>query len=198
MTLVLASTSAARRAMLAAAGVAHEAVAANVDEAAAKASLLAQGLKARDMADALAELKAVRVSQRMPGALVLGADQVLAADDGTLFDKPESRDEARGHLRMLRGATHRLISAAVIAENGRPVWRAADEARLTMRPFSDAFLESYLDREWPEIAGCVGCYRLEALGVQLFSRIQGDHFTILGLPLLPLIDFLRTRGMLTS
>lgn len=198
MTLVLASTSAARRAMLKAAGVPHEAVAANVDEGAARQAFGAQGLKPRDLADALAELKAVRISQRTPGMLVLGADQMLAAEDGRLFDKPESRADAAAQLDALRGRTHRLLSAAVIAENGVPVWRAADEARLTMRGFSDAFRDSYLNQEWPAVSGCVGCYRLEGLGVQLFSRIQGDHFTILGLPLLPVLDFLRTRGMMAS
>lgn len=196
--LVLASTSAARRVMLHAAGVEHDVMAANVDEEAAKAAFLSQGLKAREMADALAELKAVKISQRIPDALVLGADQVLASADGAMFDKPASRDHAVMQLRQLRGNTHSLFSAAVIAQGGKPVWRAVDEAKLTMRPFSDAFLEEYLDREWPTISGCVGCYRLEAMGVQLFSRIRGDHFTILGLPLMEVLDFLRIRGVLTS
>jgi septum formation protein len=196
--LVLASGSAARKAMLAAAGVEHDVMTANVDEESARHAFRAQSLSPRNMADALAELKAVRVSQRLPGALVLGADQMLAADDGNLFDKPGSVEEAADQLRALRGKTHRLLSAAVVALDGKPIWRAIDEARLTMRDFSDAFLDSYLASEWPQISGCVGGYRLEAMGVQLFSQIRGDHFTILGLPLLPVLDFLRTRGELAS
>lgn len=196
--LVLASKSQARRAMLDAAGITHEAVPANVDEDAAKLAFAAQGLKPRDVADGLAELKAIRVSQRLPDAFVLGADQVLTTPDGRIFDKPASRQDAAEQLLALRGQTHQLISAAVIAQNGQSIWRAVDVARLTVRDFSDAFLGDYLDREWPEISGCVGCYRLEGLGVQLFSRIDGDHFTILGLPLLPLLDFLRVRGVLPS
>jgi len=198
MTLVLASQSASRRAMLAAAGVPHEAMSPGVDEDAAKAGLKAQGVDARGLADGLAEFKALRLSGRRPGDFVLGCDQVLTLDDGEMFDKPGSRDDARAQLQRLRGATHRLISAAVICEDGVPVWRHIDAARLTMRNFSDAFLDSYLDAEWPAISGCVGCFRLEGLGAQLFSRIEGSHFTILGLPFLPLLDYLRVRGILAS
>lgn len=196
--LILASQSAARRAMLHAAGVPHEALNPGVDEEAAKESLCGEGLDARGLADALAELKATRLSLRYPDALVLGCDQTLAQASGHLLDKPASRDEARAQLAGLRGTTHRLVSAAVICEAGRPVWRHVDEARLAMRDFSDSFLDHYLDSEWPHIAGCVGGYRLEALGAQLFSRIDGDHFTILGLSLIPLLDFLRTRRILES
>jgi len=198
MTLVLASTSAARRQMLASAGVPHEAIAPRVDELALKESLGARGLGGRETADALAEVKAVKVSQRLPGALVLGADQILATQDRQLLDKPESRDDAAAQLRLLRGSVHKLISAAVIALDGQPVWRAVDQAELAMRHFSDAYLDQYLDREWPEISGCVGCYRLEGMGVQLFSRVRGNYFTVLGLPLLPVLDFLRIRGVLPS
>lgn len=196
--LVLASVSAARRAMLDDAGVPHQAMPPQVDEDAAKQAFRAEGYGARAIADGLAELKAVKLSQRLSGALVLGADQTLNTVDGMLFDKPGSRDEAQAQLVKLRGTTHTLTSAAVIALDGQPVWRAADEAKLTMRDFSNAFLEHYLDAEWPVISGCVGGYRLEAMGVQLFSRIRGDHFTILGLPLLAVLDYLRTRGVLTS
>lgn len=196
-TLVLASQSAARRAMLAAAGIAHEALNPGVDEEAAKAALRGEGHNPRQLADALAEIKALKLSGRLPGALVLGADQMLATEQGTL-DKPESRDQARDQLRSLRGRVHRLISAAVICENGRPVWRHIDIAKLQMRDFSDAFLDAYLDAEWPAISGCVGGYRLEGPGVQLFDRIEGSHFTILGLPLLPLLDYLRTRGIVAK
>lgn len=198
MKLVLASQSASRRAMLAAAGVPHDAMAAGVDEESAKLSLRAEGLDARALADALAELKATRLSQRLADTLVLGCDSIVATGDGALLDKAGSREEACEQLRGLRGTTHILISAAVICENGRATWRHVDKAALTMRHFSDAFLEDYLDREWPAIGGCVGGYRYEGLGAQLFSRIRGDHFTILGLPLLPLLDHLRIRGVLAS
>ncbi|UZK68487.1 Maf family protein [Sphingomonas sp. S1-29] len=198
MTLILASKSASRRAMLTAAGVPHEAVAAQVDEEAAKASFAAQGLSARDTADALAELKASKVSRLAGAGLVLGCDSVVALADGSLIDKPVDRADAAAQLRRMAGATHELYSAAVIVENGHPVWRHVDHARLTVRPLSDAFIEAYLDAEWPAIAGCVGCYRIEGPGVQLFSRIEGSHFTILGLPMLPLVDYLRVRGVLTA
>lgn len=195
-TLVLASQSASRRAMLDAAGVAHEALPALVDEASAKESLLAVGTSPRDLADALAELKALKVSRMAPQALVLGGDSLVALDDGSLLDKPESREQARDHLQRMSGKTHDIYSAAVIAEGGRPVWRHVDRARLHVRPLSEAFIESYLDLEWPAIAGCVGCFRIEGPGVQLFSRTDGSHFTILGMPLLPILDYLRTRGVM--
>jgi len=192
--IILASQSASRRAMLAAAGVDFSAEAAGVDEDAVKAAMIGEGTDGRRLADALAELKAVKVSRRHPTALVLGCDSTVAAEDGALIDKAESRAESRAQLQALRGTTHKLTSAAVVALGGEPIWRHVDTAKLTMRPFSDAFLESYLDAEWPAIGGCVGGYRLEGLGAQLFSRIDGDHFTILGLPLLPLLDWLRVRG----
>ena len=196
MTLILASQSASRRAMLAAAGVPFEAVAAGIDEDAAKAALA--HLKPRDLADALAELKAIKVGQRRPDALVLGSDSVVALADGTLLDKPATREEAADHLARMSGARHQLWSAAVIAEDGRAVWRHVEAATMEVRPLSSGFIEAYLDREWPAIAGCVGCYRIEGPGVQLFSRIGGSHFTILGLPLLPVLDFLRVRGILPA
>jgi septum formation protein len=194
--LLLASESAARRAMLHAAGVAHDAMAAGVDEESAKAALCADGISPRDLADALAELKAMRVSRRVPGALVLGGDQTLALEDGTLFDKPADRAGAAEQLRQLSGRTHILHSAAVIAEAGRPIWRHVDRAKLTMRVLSDAFIESYLDLEYDHVRFCVGTYRIEGPGAQLFARIEGNHFTILGLPLLPLLDYLRVRGVI--
>ncbi|MDX2211608.1 MAG: nucleoside triphosphate pyrophosphatase [Sphingopyxis sp.] len=196
--VVLASQSAARRAMLSAAGVPFEAVAAQVDEESAKAALRAQGLIARDMADALAELKALKVSTMVPGTLVLGSDSVVALEDGTMLDKPRDREEAAAHLRLLSGRRHELVSAAVVAEQGKPVWRVVDRAKMHVRRLSEDFIETYLEQEWPAIAGCVGCYRLEGRGAQLFSRIEGSHFTVLGLPLLPVLDFLRVRGVLTS
>jgi septum formation protein len=184
--------------MLAAAGVPHEAVAANVDEDAAKAGLIARQVAPRDLADALAELKALKVSGRDPQALVLGSDSLVALDDGSLLDKPASREQAGEHLRRMSGRTHDIYSAAVIAEGGRAVWRHVDRARLFVRPLSEKFIETYLDAEWPAISGCVGCFRIEGPGVQLFSKTEGSHFTILGMPLLPVLDYLRTRGVLTS
>jgi septum formation protein len=195
MRLVLASQSASRRAMLDAAGVPHEAVAAHVDEAAAKAALA--HLPPRDLADALAELKAMKLAAREPG-LILGCDSVVALEDGTILDKPVDRDDAADHLRRMSGTRHQLISAAVIAEHGQPVWRHVSIARMHVRPLSEAFIAAYLDAEWPAIAGCVGCYRIEGPGAQLFARIEGDQFTIMGLPLLPLLDYLRTRGVLMA
>ena len=184
--------------MLTAAGVPFEARPPQVDEESLKAGLSQQGINPRDLADALAEAKAVALSRREPDALVVGCDQVAVAADGTLLDKPGSRIGLRSQLGQLRGSTHKQLSAAVVAEGGRPVWRHIDEARLTMRAFSDAFLDDYVDAEGEASAGCVGGYRIEAIGVQLFSRIDGDHFTILGMPLLPLLDYLRTRAMIPT
>ena len=198
MRLVLASKSASRRAMLTAAGVSFEAVSASVDEESAKVALRADGVGPRDLADALAELKALRVSHRDPEALVLGSDSIVALEDGSMLDKPADRAEAAAHLRRLSGKRHELISAAVMATGGRPVWRVVDRAKMHVRPLSDAFIEQYLDLEWPEISACVGCYRIEGPGAQLFTRIEGSQFTVLGLPLLPVLDYLRVRGVLTS
>lgn len=196
MRLVLASGSASRRAMLEAAGVAFAISPAAVDEEAAKAALA--GARGRDVADALAELKAVKVSLRDPAALVLGSDSVVELADGTLLDKPADRAEAAEHLRRMAGHRHKLHSAAVIAEGRRPAWREVDTATLFVRPLSEAFIAAYLDAEWPAIAGCVGCFRIEGRGAQLFARVDGSHFTILGMPLLPVLDYLRVRGVLAS
>ncbi len=193
--VVLASTSASRRSLLQAAGVTFTARSPGVDETAAKAALLGEGLGPRDLADALAELKAVRV--RAAGALVIGADQTLDLD-GELIDKAESLHEARERLLRLRGRPHKLHSGVVVARDGQPIWREVSTATLCMRPFSDAFLEDYLAREGDALLGSVGCYRLEEIGVQLFSRIDGDYFTILGLPMLGLLDLLRRQGVLTT
>ena len=193
--IVLASGSKARAAVLSAAGVTFEVAVAGVDEAAMKAGLLAQGNGPREVADALAELKAVRVSRKQPGALVIGADQTLDLD-GQLFDKAESMAEARDRLQHLRGKTHKLHSAVVVARDGEVIWREVPAARLTMRPFTDEFLDAFLERGGESLLGSVGCYRLEDDGVQLFSRINGDYFTILGLPLMGLLDLLRRYGAL--
>lgn len=192
--IVLASGSASRRAMLEAAGVAFEIVRPQVDEDAAKESLKAEGIEARGLADALAELKAISVSRRQPGRIVIGSDSIVALADGTMLDKPDSRARAAEQLRMMRGGTHKLVSAVVAARDGVPVWRHVDTAKLHIRAFSDAFIETYLDAEWPAIAGCVGCFRIEGPGVQLFSKVEGSQFTILGMPLLPLLGWLRDTG----
>jgi septum formation protein len=196
--IVLASQSPARQAMLTAAGIAFEAVPAHVDESSVLAALVSEGADALRIADALAELKAVKVSRQHPGRLVLGADSVVVAPDGTMLEKPGTRARAELQLRQLAGATHRLVSAAVMALDGVPVWRAADSVRLTMRPLSDAFIAAYLDAEGEAVLYCVGTYRIECLGAQLFLRIDGDHFTIRGLPLLAILNFLRRHGELPS
>ena len=198
MTLILASQSASRRAMLEAAGVPFVAEPAYVDEDAVKAAMLADGADGRALADALAEMKAVKLSRLFPQALVLGCDSTVQAADGSLIDKAESREASAEQLRTLSGSTHRLTSAAVVAHQGSPIWRHVDVARMTMRSLSDAFIDSYLDAEWPAVGGCVGGYRIEGRGVQLFDRIDGDHFTILGLPLLPLLAWLRARGEIAA
>jgi septum formation protein len=196
--IILASHSPSRKVMLEAAGVPFTAEAAGIDEDAVKQAMLAEGADGRQLANALAEMKAVKISRRHPDALVLGCDSTVATAEGDLIDKAATRVESAAQLRALAGTTHKLTSAAVVAQGGVPVWRHVDTAKLTMRDFSDSFLESYLDAEWPVIAGCVGGYRLEGRGIQLFSRIEGDHFTILGLPLLPLLDWLRVRGILQN
>jgi septum formation protein len=194
MTIILASGSASRRAMLEAAGVAFEIVRPQVDEDAAKEALKAEGIDARGLADALAELKALAVSRRAPGRIVVGSDSIVALEDGRMLDKPDSRERAAEQLRMMRDGVHKLVSAVVGARDGVPVWRHVDVARLHVRDFSDAFLETYLDAEWPAISGCVGCFRIEGPGVQLFSRVEGSQFTILGMPLMPLLGWLRDVG----
>ena len=191
---ILASGSAIRAEMLRNAGVSVETVVSRVDEASIKAALLADESTAREVADALAEMKARRVAMKNPQALVLGADQVLVCG-GKMFDKPNSIAAVREQLQELRGKTHELLSAAVIFEDGAPVWRHIGRAQLMMRPFSDEFLETYLETHAEELFTTVGGYKLEEQGSQLFTRVQGDYFSVLGLPLLEILGFLRTRGM---
>jgi septum formation protein len=183
--------------VLSGAGVEFDVRPAHVDEGALKDSLLASGAALHDIADALAELKAARVSKAMEDALVLGADQVLAFD-GELVSKCENLDRARDLLRRLRGQPHELISALVLARAGGTIWRHVESARLWMRDVSDDFLDGYLVGEGEEILKGVGCYRLEGRGAQLFDRIEGDYFTVLGLPLLPLLGALRQQGIVAT
>ncbi|MFK7843337.1 MAG: nucleoside triphosphate pyrophosphatase [Sphingorhabdus sp.] len=197
-SLILASKSKARLAMLTAAGVTVEAMAPNVDEDSLKEGLKSEGVTARNLADALAEAKAVRLSQRIGAGMILGGDQVLALADGSMLDKPVDRAEAMAHLKLLSGKKHKLFSAAVIAEQGRAVWRHVDIATLSVRQLSDSFIEHYVDSEWDKIQYCVGCYEIEGRGSQLFSDISGSQFTIMGLPLLHLLDYLRIRGILPT
>ncbi len=194
--LVLASKSTARRAVLDGAGVPYEAATSGVDEDAVKTAMLAKGAGAREVAEALAELKALAVSKGRP-EYVVGADQTLEFEGG-LYDKVETITQARERLRRLRGRPHQLHSAVVVAKDGVAVWRETVTATLTMRDFSDDFLDAYLAAEGEAALGSVGCYRLEGQGVQLFSNIDGDYFTILGLPLMGLFGLLRQRGELAT
>jgi septum formation protein len=195
MAFILASTSPIRLQLLRSAGLQVEAIAPRVDEETARHALLADGAGPRDLADALAEMKARKVADRRPTDLVLGCDQVLEFD-GAIFSKPETPQQALDQLHQMRGKSHRLLSAVVAYENAQPVWRHVAEARLTMHQISDAYLDDYVARNWDSIRHSVGCYKIEEEGIRLFSAITGDHFTILGLPLLPLLAWLGTRGMI--
>ena len=188
--VILASASKSRAQLLAAAGLAFDVVPADADEDAVKAALKAEGATAVQCAETLAEIKAAQVSRRMPECLVIGADQMLECD-GAWFDKPADLDGARGHLAALRGKTHVLPTAVAVVLGGAVIWHYSASPRLTMRHFSDAFLGDYIANTGAAILGSVGAYQLEGRGVQLFDRIDGDFSTILGLPLLPLLAFLR-------
>lgn len=193
--IVLASGSATRAALLRDAGVPVTVDPPSVDETEVKAALKADGAAASDVAETLAELKAMRVSRRHPRALVIGADQMLQCGE-IWFDKPPNADHARAQLVALRGKTHELISSAVGVRDGARLWHHTDRARLTMRPFSEEFLDTYLESCGADVVGSVGAYRLEGMGAQLFHKVEGDFFTVLGLPLLPLLDWLRAQGVL--
>lgn len=194
--IILASGSASRRALLAGAGVEATAIKPNVDEDAAKPAMRGDNVSVRDQAMHLAELKAVKVSRTHPG-LVIGGDQMLNLD-GVAFDKPADMGEAENHLHKLSGKTHTLETAIVVAENGQPVWRFLARPKLTVRTLSDGFIADYLNHCGEALLSTVGAYQLEGRGAQLFTRIEGDYFSILGLPLLPLLDYLRTRGVLVT
>ena len=188
--VILASASKARRRLLEAAGIASVGDAASLAEGEIKASLRARGVDAAGAAAALAEAKAARVSARRPQALVIGADQMLVC--GTeWFDRPADMAQARSQLRALRGRGHELWCAVCVARGGASLWHHVEHARLVMRRLPDPFIDRYLARAGPEVLESVGAYHIEGLGIQLFSRIEGDHFAILGLPLLPLLGFLR-------
>jgi septum formation protein len=193
--IVLASTSSIRQTLLANAGLAFEAVPPRVDEAAVKAALAEEGATPRDLADTLAEYKARRVSQKRPDAYVIGADQVLEVQ-GAVLDKPRDLDEAREQLLRLRGRQHKLLSAAVIYQDGEPLWRSVGQVRLTMRRFSDAYLENYLARNGSGLLSSVGGYKLEEEGVRLFTHVEGDYFSVLGLPLVEILNYLTLRGVI--
>jgi septum formation protein len=195
--LLLASKSEARRRMLEAAGVPFDAVEAELDEAAAKGGLEAAGFDPRGIAEELAQLKALSV-EAGNDALVLGSDQTLELDDGGMMSKPASREEAFEQLSTLSGRTHLLHSSAVVAEGGEAVWWHCETVEMTMRRLGEDFLQDYLDREYDHVRWSVGGYRIEGLGAQLFERIDGSHFAVLGMPLLPLLGYLRERGLLKS
>ncbi|MFZ1727992.1 MAG: Maf family protein, partial [Albidovulum sp.] len=174
-----------------------EVVPSHIDEETIRKSLSAESASPHSVADALAEAKARKISEKHPEALVIGSDQILELD-GQIFAKPETPEVARAQLNAMRGRTHRLLSSAVICQNGKPLWRHIGQVRLTMRDFSSEFMESYLKRNWPEIRLTVGCYKLEAEGVRLFSRIEGDYFNVLGLPLIEVLTWLGIRGDIAS
>lgn len=197
MHLILASSSSSRKRMLQDAGVICDAIPARIDEQAIKEAMLAEDAPPRDIADKLAELKAERIARKFPDALVIGADQVLVQSD-MLYDKPQTLAEAALHLQALSGKSHELLSAAVLFEEGKPVWRHIGRAQLIMRTLSQEFINQYLAQEGEDILDCVGAYRLEGRGAQLFTRVQGDYFTVLGLPLLDLLGPLRQRNVLPT
>jgi len=193
--IVLASQSASRKVMLKAAGVAFEARPAHLDERAVEGALT--DAEPQAIALALAEAKAAAVSRELPGRLVLGSDSLVTVE-GKRFDKPGSREDAAAHLRFFSGKDMLLFSAAALARGGTIVWSGADRARLRVRPLTENFIQWYLDAEWPEVAGCVGVFRIEARGPQLFQAIEGDQFTVLGMPLLSVLEALRIHGELQA
>jgi septum formation protein len=195
--LLLASSSAIRLHLLQQAGIETTAMPARIDEETIRQSLESEQAKPQDIADALAEMKARKLAEKHPEALVLGCDQLLAFND-KIYAKAESIADARSQLQAFRGQTHTLISALVLYDAGKPIWRHISTAKLTMRNASDTYIDAYLARNWHSIQHAVGGYKLEEEGIRLFTAIDGDYFTILGLPLLPLISYLGTRGFIET
>lgn len=194
--IILASGSYIRAQILREADIQFEVISKPVDEAAIKSAMLAGGARLRDIADALAEAKSIRVSRKSAG-LVIGADQIMTMDE-QLFDKPPTIKDARERLLAMRGKMHKLIGAMVICENGVAVWRHISVVKLHVREFSEDWLENYIEAEGEYLTKSVGAYRFEGRGAQLFSKVEGDSFSIMGLSLLPLLDYLRTRGAIAS
>lgn len=197
MALILASGSRARSEMLKAAGIEFESQNPLVDEEPIKEALLAEGAPAHHIADALAELKALAISPSIENAFIIGSDQILSCE-GKCFSKADNMVAAKKQLQALSGKKHNLISAVVIAKDGKVIWRDIDKAHLTMRQLSDEYIDDYLIQCGDAILSSVGCYHLEGRGAQLFDRVEGDYFTVLGMPLLKLLQFCRTQGLILS
>jgi septum formation protein len=193
--LILASGSEIRATLLRNAGLSFDQIVARIDEQSVKSALIANKAPPRDIADALAEMKARKVAGKHLDAMVIGCDQVLAFE-GAILSKPHDRDDARAQLKQMRGKRHMLLSAAVIYHEGKPIWRHVGQVRLRMRDVSDAYIDAYIDRNWEDIRHAVGAYQLEAEGVRLFHSIEGDYFHVLGMPLLELLAFLTLRGVI--
>lgn len=197
MQILLASSSEIRRKLLENAGLQVVALPARIDEEMVRAALQAENAPPRDVADTLAEMKALKLSRKSPGQMVLGADQVLEID-GQILAKPETPEEAAAHLRLLSAKTHKLLSALVVVRDGEPIWRHIGQVRLTMHALSQDFIDAYVARNWDSIRQAVGCYKLEEEGVRLFSRVEGDYFSTLGLPLIEFLNWLHARGDLST
>lgn len=193
--IILASGSNIRAKLLQQSGVRFEVKAAQVDEEMLKASMLSEHALARDIADKLAEVKALKISNKIPDAFVLGCDQLLFFN-GEVFSKPKNKDELRHQLLRLKNSSHELFSAAVICQNSQPLWRFIGKAKLTMRDFSETYLDKYIEQNWKSVENCVGGYKIEGKGIRLFQQIEGDYFSILGMPLLEIVNYLNLRGVI--
>ena len=195
VALILASGSDMRSQLMRNAGLSYSVIIPRIDEQNIKDALVAEGAHPRDIADALAEIKARKVSSNYNDAMTIGCDQILSID-GSILSKPASTDAARDQLRALRAKRHMLLSAAVVYHQGKPIWRHVGQVRLRMRNVSDAYIDDYVDRNWDDIKSAVGSYKLESEGVRLFDSIEGDYFHVLGMPLLELLAFLTLRGVI--